>query len=1551
MCQQKYNIGWMSDNPCTNTGFASVSRDLLNRLNNKTHFDCKLLGHNHLGQTLAKGTKFVDGSELNFELHPGGRKHYAEDIISWWIKSNKLDVFGILLDSVTSERCIPILNKRNFVEILPIEEVYDKYRGIDGIKTLSMRYNEKGIKVSEWKNIKGIERRFVKNHKIIKINQKYGGTRITEKHSLVIDKNRKLESIKPKELYEQEEKLLRNKRVPHKERMFKVKNKKLDLMDFLNLNLFEYDDKFVWIKENKNLISSKINRFLNKEELKSFCRFIGAYVSEGCVSKYKANYCVVISNNDINWLKQISKDAKKVFKRTMSISKKKTYNIVIYSKIIYYIMKDLCGKKCRNKKFPGFIYELDESTQIDFLNQMIKGDGHHYKPYKKTFNTYKKSFYNKNMRFNYSTTSLKLASCLSYLLQQLRINFSIMHKNKEYGFFTSSKNIDRLKTHYKEQKYTGYIYDICVEDNENFIDACGMIVVKNTFMVYPWFLNTDTSPAKTVFYFPSDGGGRLPLNCESILQRVDCPVAMSKFAQRQAWQVHKLKTEYIPHAVDMKLYYPYNEEQKQQLKKSWNLQNKFIVGCFQKGTPILLEDFREKFIENICVGDKVITHKGISKQVTKTFKRKYKGKLHSLKVVGISKKISATEEHPILSVKRETILCKYPTRQKKKFICRGKKYKDCWACETYKNKIKVKWNKIKDLNKGDYVLFPIPKEEISINEINIDKLFDRAIIDKYSKSRIPSIIPLTNEFLELIGLFLAEGNYIKTKRSGLNGITFTFNIKEKDYVKFVQENVLKLFNLKCNIYSYKKNSTTAVHVMNKLLAHLFYFLCKEYAQQKEINSILMKIKPEKQYHILNGFYKGDGSLYKNKHCSTFKKTLVTTSEKLVKQLFIIALRNKIRANINERKIISNMKSRTWTLNIYQNHNYHVSFFVEEGLLRPILSKNIRNIEDDVFNFEVEDDNSYVVNNIAVHNCVARNQGRKMMDRTIKAFGIFAKGKDDVVLLMHTDPNDNAAVFDLTELVIRYNLQNKVLFTGTKYYKGFTYQQMRDVYNLMDVFFLSTCFVPDTNVSTKEGVTKIKNIKIGDEVLTSSGTYEKVEDVITSPYKGNILCIKPYGLPEVKCTPNHKIFRKKKGSEELEEVRADELKPMDYVMYPIPKTSEKKKTINTKQYNKLGQNNNASFEHSKNKDIPKRVFLDYDFGLFCGLYLSEGCSTKDGVVFSFHWNEKKLQNLICSISKKLFYKKAVIKHTNHSHSKLVCHVKLYGCWVGRMMKDLFGSHSYNKHFPEWYLDTPKDFRRGLLEGLWKGDGCFWRIKNKQYGVFELQTVSEQLGTQTFNLIIAEGFIPTLLNIKNKKDCKISGSWYKCRDVWSVRLNGDQTFEKFINFKKINNKRKKHKSRVWKDEKFVYFPLHYITKEKYSEVVYDLSINKYSNYNVYFQVHNSGEGFGIPTIEAAACGVPSVVTDYTTTQELLIDNGQCGYAAPCVDGELNSITGTWNVERGLMDVYKAAGCLNKLYDNAQLRETFGRAGIAKVEKFYDWNKVAEDWNDLLLRVVEK
>ena len=103
-------------------------------------------------------------------------------------------------------------------------------------------------------------------------------------------------------------------------------------------------------------------------------------------------------------------------------------------------------------------------------------------------------------------------------------------------------------------------------------------VLLDTFMLYPWALSLDYSPAKSLFYFPSDGGGGLPENCEQILRKFNIPVAMSRYAQKQAKDLYGIDSQYIPHATDPNHFYKLPDEEREQLKIKYGFKGKFIIG-------------------------------------------------------------------------------------------------------------------------------------------------------------------------------------------------------------------------------------------------------------------------------------------------------------------------------------------------------------------------------------------------------------------------------------------------------------------------------------------------------------------------------------------------------------------------------------------------------------------------------------------------------------------------------------------------------------------------------------------------------------------------------------------------------------------------------------------------------------------------------------------------------------------------------------------------------------------------------------------------------------
>ena len=118
-------------------------------------------------------------------------------------------------------------------------------------------------------------------------------------------------------------------------------------------------------------------------------------------------------------------------------------------------------------------------------------------------------------------------------------------------------------------------------------------VLLDTFMLmspggnlpYGWFLNIDTSPAQTIFWFPSDGGAGMPKDCERILRKVESPIAMAKFGQKQVKDYYGLDVKHIPHGVDSKFFHKLSDQERFNLRAKLGLQDKFVIGVVARNQP------------------------------------------------------------------------------------------------------------------------------------------------------------------------------------------------------------------------------------------------------------------------------------------------------------------------------------------------------------------------------------------------------------------------------------------------------------------------------------------------------------------------------------------------------------------------------------------------------------------------------------------------------------------------------------------------------------------------------------------------------------------------------------------------------------------------------------------------------------------------------------------------------------------------------------------------------------------------------------------------------
>jgi len=338
------------------------------------------------------------------------------------------------------------------------------------------------------------------------------------------------------------------------------------------------------------------------------------------------------------------------------------------------------------------------------------------------------------------------------------------------------------------------------------------------------------------------------------------------------------------------------------------------LSCFPANTLVLMQDFLYKPISDISIGDMVFTHNGNIKKVSNTFQRKWQGTMKSLKLWGDYQQIEASCEHPFFAIKRKN----YKKRSKEIHI-------------------KPEFYKIEDLQKGDWVGLPLNKIERDTTIYDFEK---------------------DPEFLWVLGLFLAEGSISEY------GIVLSLHKKEKEFYEKVKR-IMSKYGTNVAFYEKKDDLGMAVNVYGKKWAEIFLELGNKICDKKEINKRLMFISPELQMNIVKGYSDGDGHLNLNGNM-----TMVSTSLKLLTQIKIILLRNGIYSCLQQRKDRDNRK-RVWVLEYSKDSRY--SFIKDNWCF--VLIKEIKHIPQyyggHIYNIEVEDDNSYVVRGVGVHNCVAQ----------------------------------------------------------------------------------------------------------------------------------------------------------------------------------------------------------------------------------------------------------------------------------------------------------------------------------------------------------------------------------------------------------------------------------------------------------------------------------------------------------------------------------------------------------------------------------------------------
>ena len=380
-----------------------------------------------------------------------------------------------------------------------------------------------------------------------------------------------------------------------------------------------------------------------------------------------------------------------------------------------------------------------------------------------------------------------------------------------------------------------------------------------------------------------------------------------------------------------------------------------------------------------------------------------------MEICGLNKNIQATEEHPIKAFKNKEISCFRGTKNKRQGLCIGRQGKkdQCFKKErNYSNdcidlnkKFEPEWIQICNLEPKDFVNISFPTFQHNLNKFYINDLIgiknmdeiDGKLIIKNETSSTRSFKPVTNQivnvinneiiidkdFMLMVGYFLAEGHISKD----LSNICFTFSINETSYQQFIIDYFTRAFGIVPYLQVNRDNSTNVI-ISSKIIATLMYEICGTGFNTKYLKDIVMFADPEIQKYLLVGVIRGDGCTISNGY------QLVLSNDKLINQLFQISLRcglsphmynphtnplsttqcYTIVYNHLDKDFINLVDKNTHKINFLSKPQLNNRFWYNNEYYMEIKNVSTEEFEGNVYNIEVSNTHSYVVNNISVHNC-------------------------------------------------------------------------------------------------------------------------------------------------------------------------------------------------------------------------------------------------------------------------------------------------------------------------------------------------------------------------------------------------------------------------------------------------------------------------------------------------------------------------------------------------------------------------------------------------------
>jgi type IV secretory pathway ATPase VirB11/archaellum biosynthesis ATPase/intein/homing endonuclease len=217
----------------------------------------------------------------------------------------------------------------------------------------------------------------------------------------------------------------------------------------------------------------------------------------------------------------------------------------------------------------------------------------------------------------------------------------------------------------------------------------------------------------------------------------------------------------------------------------------------------------------------------------------------------------------------------------------------------------VRKRAIDDYRKKDYLPF---SKYIALKDVDRNR---RSLRFRKSPHEVPAVISVDRDLARLIGFYLAEGHADDAR------VDFSFNIKERDFISEVEDELARVFGQRASRRTNEQNHAVQVVVKDRLLSWIFRSVLGlgSKPEDKKVPRFVFASPPEFMKAVLDTYFLGDGSAFIGKDARTLVQA-TTASKELAQGVYYLTLMLGYQMNVGRDK-----RYNTWDLTVTGGENF------------------------------------------------------------------------------------------------------------------------------------------------------------------------------------------------------------------------------------------------------------------------------------------------------------------------------------------------------------------------------------------------------------------------------------------------------------------------------------------------------------------------------------------------------------------------------------------------------------------------------------------------------